>query len=375
MKRGSSMLILIATMVGLEGCLNGYRSANTTVSSSSAPSPSVTVPPALGSTPAPRTPTVPGLVLQLPGVNLSGAQYNAGKVGARLFFDYVYPTNAELDYYASKGMKIIRLPFDIDRLQPARLAALSATEAGYLDAVVQYAQTKGLIVLLDPHNFGYMNDNSGVSREIGVDPLMPNSYFADFWSRVATHFLTQDNVIFGLMNEPNAQSAVQWQASAAAAVQAIRLTGAKQEIFVQGTSWTGAESWVSSGNAAAWDGFTDSNFAFEVHEYLDADNSGSHVQCLTGKGATALVAFTQWASAHAVRGFLGEFGWSTDPTCPPEGTAITNYMYQNPTVWQGYTYWSGGPWLGPYMYSIEPTGLGTSTVVDQPQMAILEKNL
>jgi aryl-phospho-beta-D-glucosidase BglC (GH1 family) len=78
-----------------------------------------------------------------------------------------------LDYYSSKGLKVIRVPFDGNRMQSLRNGPLSATEVADLDAVVTYANSKGLTVILDPHNYGYLNDNSGVSREIGVDPLMP----------------------------------------------------------------------------------------------------------------------------------------------------------------------------------------------------------
>lgn len=305
--------------------------------------------------------------VQLPGVNISGGEYNTGKVGARLNYDYVYPNNGELDYFASKGMKIIRVGFDGNRIQPTRLGPLSTTEMASLDAVVSYAQTKGLIVLLDPHNYGYLLDNSGVSREIGVDPLMPNSYFADFWSKLSAHYVNTSNVYFGLMNEPNAQTAVQWKASAVAAVNAIRATGAKQKITIPGTAWTGGYSWVSSGNAAAWTGFTDSNFAFEVHEYLDSDNSGTHSVCATGSGSTGLVAFTTWARTNGYQGFLGESGWATNAGCMTEGNAIMDYLRANSDVWLGYTYWDAGAWLGNYMYSIEPL----PGPVDQPQMSIL----
>ena len=41
-------------------------------------------------------------------------------------------------------------------------------------------------------------------------------------------------------------------------------------------------------------------------------------------------------------------------------------MQQHTNVWQGVTYWAGGPWWGDYMFSIEP-----QNGVDKPQMAIL----
>lgn len=373
----ASMLIITTST----SCQTSGVGLSTPVSSSNSGSTQVTAPtlvttPTTTSAPKPNpTTTNPAGAIAMPGVNLSGGEYSLGKAGAQLDTDYIYPSNAEIDYYSSKNMKVFRMPFDLGRVQPKNLQPLSTTELGYLDAVVQYAQTKGMTVLLDPHMFGDMADDSNVSREIGVDPLMPASYFADFWSRLATHYLNQPNVIFGLMNEPNQQTAQQWHDAAIAAVNAIRATGATQMINVQGTAYTGAWTWVSSGNAAAWAGFTDPNFVYEVHQYLDSDGSGTHEQCTAGSGSSRLVAFTQWAQAQGVRGFLGESGWSNDPTCPAEGTAEMSYMTANPNVWYGYTYWTGGQWLGTYMYTIEPTGLGTKTVTDQPQMGILQLHL
>src|SRR5205807_5705153 len=54
----------------------------------------------------------------------------------------------------------------------------------------------------------------------------------------------------------------------------------------------------------SWAGFSDSNFAFEVHQYLDYDSSGTHSTCVTGLGATVLNEFTSWARTNGVNGFL-----------------------------------------------------------------------
>jgi endoglucanase len=50
------------------------------------------------------------------GVNLSGAEYDPG--GTQEGTNYTYPTDAEIDYYASKGMTVIRLPFLLERVEP-----------------------------------------------------------------------------------------------------------------------------------------------------------------------------------------------------------------------------------------------------------------
>ncbi len=238
-----------------------------------------------------------------------------------------------------------------------------------MDGVVAYAASRGLQVILEPHNFG-----SGYGHPVGSAET-PDSAFADLWSRLARHYAGSPNVIFGLMNEPHQQTAQQWLGSANAAIAAIRATGAGQQILVPGSYWTGAHSWVSTDNdTVIGPGIRDplGNFAFEVHQYLDSDSSGTHANVVSANiGVERLTAVTQWAEATGSRLFLGEFGVAQDPVSLAALANMVAYMKAHP-VWEGATYWAAGPWWGDYMFSIEPTGLGTGSVVDRPQMDVLE---
>jgi aryl-phospho-beta-D-glucosidase BglC (GH1 family) len=44
------------------------------------------------------------------GVNLAGAEFGSNVPGV-FGTDYTYPTHTEIDYYAAKGMSVVRLPF------------------------------------------------------------------------------------------------------------------------------------------------------------------------------------------------------------------------------------------------------------------------
>ena len=80
-----------------------------------------------------------------------------------------------------------------------------------------------------------------------------------------------------------------------------------------------------------------------------------------------MTAITQWAEATSHRLFLGEVGVGQPiRSASPPSTDMLTYMQQHTDVWQGVTYWAGGPWWGNYMFSIEP-----QNGVDKPQMAIL----
>ena len=120
------------------------------------------------------------------------------------------------------------------------------------------------------------------------------------------------------MNEPHDQSASDWFVSVNDAIAAIRQSGANQEILVPGSYWDGAWTWTTTDNAAViGTGVQDPlhNYAFEVHQYLDADGSGTHPGAVsTTIGVERVTAITQWAETTGTHLFLGEVGVSTDQT-------------------------------------------------------------
>ena len=320
------------------------------------------------------------------GVNLAGAEFappfdtvdghrNSNPDPGVFGINYTYPTHAEIDYYAAKGMSVVRLPFLWERIQPTQSGALDAAELGRLDDVVSYATGKGIKIEIELHDYGY-----GFGGLIGTQT--PNASFADVWGKLAGHFTSNPGVIFGLMNEPHVQSAADWLVSANAAIAAIRSAGALQEILVPGTGWDGAWSWTlaDTNNATViGPGVVDPghNFAFEVHQYLDSDSSGTHPGVVSPTiGVERLTAITQWAEANHQRLFLGEVGVDQQPISLQALDNMLTYIKQHTDVWSGVTYWAGGPWWGPYMFSIEPQNVNDpNNYGDKPQMGILEKHL
>jgi endoglucanase len=295
----------------------------------------------------------------LSGVNLSGGEYNAGS--SRLYWDYVYPSTAEIDYYASKGFKALRIPILCDRML---LNQTSTTDASIIYNLILYAQKYSMKIIIDVHQFGYMDQGL-----VGVTPSATAAFVA-FWGTMAKLLKSQSNVIFGLMNEPNAQSATEWVNAANAAIAAIRQAGASQLILVSGSYWTGAWTWTSTNNSGVMPSVIDpiKNFAFEVHQYLDFDGSGTHPTVVLGSGSSRLVDFTNWARSYRFKGFLGEFGFASNPSAMQEGQNLLAYMSKNSDVWLGWSYWAGGPWVGNYMFSVEP-----ANNVDKPQMQVLSQ--
>jgi endoglucanase len=315
-----------------------------------------------GTSPAPAT------NMAWRGVTLSGAEFGETKLPGTYNTDYTYPTASEAAYFKGKGMNTVRLPFMWERLQPTLNAAFDATELGRLTNFVQQVTANGTSVLLDPHNYARYRGNLIGSSQV------PNTAFADFWSRLATQFKGNTKVMFGLMNEPHDMPTEQWLAAANAALAAIRSAGASNTVTVPGNAWTGAwswqQNWYGTPNGTAMKGINDPgrNMVFEVHQYLDSDSSGTSATCVSPTiGSERLSTFTSWARSNGYRAVLGELGGAANDTCNKAVTDMLNHLQANSDVWGGWIWWSAGPWWGNYMYSLEPAG-----TTDKPQMAVLQ---
>jgi endoglucanase len=307
----------------------------------------------------------------LTGVNLATAAFGEAKPGV-FGKDYTYPTHAEVDYFLGKGMTVFRLAFTWENLQHKQFGDFDPAEFARLEDLVGYATSQGGRVLLDPHNKArYYNQIVG-SAEV------PATALADLWGKLAAQYAANPRVIFGLMNEPNSMPTEMWLDDANAAISAIRAAGAMNLILVPGNSWTSAHSWeqdccYGTPNGQAMLGVVDpaNNYAFEVHEYMDEDTSGTNEACVSRTiGSERLKTFTAWLREHGQKGFLGEFGGARNDTCYAALDDMLGYIDQNQDVWLGWTYWAAGPWWGEYMFTLEPLD-----GADRPQMAVLLRHI
>jgi endoglucanase len=309
--------------------------------------------------------------LRFTGVNIAGAEFASKKLPGKAGTDYFYPTSATIDHFSAKGMNTVRIPFLWERMQPALGADLNTAELDRLATVVSQATSRGMNVILDVHNYAaYLRQPIGSAS-------VPTEALADLWRRLAGRFKDNKQVIFGLMNEPKGLPTETWLAAANAAIASIRQTGAKNLILVPGNGWTGAHSWFGKSygtpNAEAMLGVVDpaNNYAFEAHQYLDSNYSGTHPQCQNEQiGVTTLQRFTQWLRDHRKRGFLGEFGGGSDPVCMAALDAMLADMEKNGDVWLGWTYWAAGFWPPTYFTSVQPVN-----GADRPQMSVLLKHV
>jgi endoglucanase len=294
----------------------------------------------------------PATAVTLTGVNLAGAEF--GGIPGLFGTAYVYPELREMRSFAAMGVNVFRVPVKWERLQRTQGGALEADEMARLDATIATATGMGVVVIIDVHNYArYM-------RKTLVTDGVPSSALADLWRRLALRYKDNPRVAFGLMNEPVRIGAAEWAKVASEAVVAIRGTGARNLILVPGTAWTGAHSWRKLAgyvsNATAMTGFVDpgNNFAFEFHQYFDANSSGTSPNCVTPEIAERRVAVaTDWLRETGNRGFLAEFGVSRQPECQAVLATVLKHLAAN-REWLGWTVWASSARFGSYPFNLYP---------------------
>lgn len=229
----------------------------------------------------------------LRGVNVCGAEFGVTVNGSFSNHDpgvcgkqYHYDGRATYGFLRGRGIRVVRLPFRWERLQPRPGEAFDEPELARLKEAVSLATGAGLEVILDLHNYGeyFLFDGAkGVRRTIGT-PEVPVEQFADVWRRLSVAFKDDPHVFYGLMNEPHdfpktadASPEKLWEAASRAALDAIRRNGDKKLVLVPGYNWSGVRTWRAM-HPAGWISDPADNFRYEAHHYWDADASGTYRQ-------------------------------------------------------------------------------------------------
>ena len=330
--------------------------------------PALTNTPATALLPARTSPAaaVPPSV-QLVGVALSGAAFGPSVLPGKHGTHYIYPAESYYKKYAEQGLKLVRLPFLWERIQPALNTELDAAQLALLTQSLDFAHKHGVKVVLDMHNY-YRYYKQPIGSE-----TVPVQSFADTWKRIAQKIGRHPELSgYGLMNEPNTKGL--WPEAALAAAKAIRQVDKTNWIYVAGDRFSSAWHWPQSNTqliADPWMRDPRNNLVFEAHMYLDRDTSGMYVDktetFAPDLGITRAKPFVEWLRANKLRGFIGEMGV---PNYAPDAIVamdnLLGYLRENCVPM---TYWAAGPWWGNYILALDVKG-----GAEQPQLPILRKH-
>ena len=330
------------------------------------------------------------------GINLAGGEFgdhvkdfsnsNPGQYGK----DYIYPRQATMEYFASNGMGLLRIPFRWERIQPELGKPLNRDELERLKDVVRRAASANAHVILDLHNYArykIKKDGKVVTQIVGDrgpsggTPLVTINHLCDLWQRLAREFRDNPTVIgYGIMNEPHDISKTEpsWKVISQAVVRAIRDVDPETAILVPGDRWSSARWFPEINGPKAWIDPKIPNIVYEAHLYFDRDGSGKYLLdydvCLTKdpllrqRGADYVKPFLDWCENNKAQGFIGEFGVPSDPRWL---AIMDDFLRTIRKAGVGGCYWAAGPWWGNYPLSIQPD---KKTWQHAPQMKILQKH-
>lgn len=311
--------------------------------------------------------------LEMPfGVNLAGAEFAHDQIPGVYGKNYIYPTTEEIDYFKSKGLTLLRVPFLWERMQPVLGGELDSVELSRFKIFIDAAQERNVWVIPDMHN--YCRRYVDKTRYIIGSPEVTISHLADAWRKLAVELKSYNNIWgYGVMNEPHdLLENVSWFSIVQATIDDIRKEDTKTTIIVAGDSWSSASRWPTfSGNLKYLKDPSD-NLIFEGHIYFDDDASGSYrgsyeeEKASETTGISRAIPFVEWLKQNNLRGFIGEYGVpDTDPRWLVTLDKLLAYLQKNGV---NGTYWAAGPQWGKYKLAVEPIN-----GVDRPQMKVLEK--
>lgn len=308
------------------------------------------------------------------GVNLACAEFNEANMPGVFDKHYTYPTNKELDYFQSKGLMLIRLPFKWERMQPELYGALDEAELNRLKTFIAAADKRKMKVIPDLHNYGrrFVNAKKTI---IGTGGLTVEHY-ADVWKKLAAELKDFKNIYgYGLMNEPHdLDESTTWFEMAQACIKSVREIDMKTTIIVGGDDWSSAERWIEKSDTLKYLVDPAHNMIFEAHVYFDSDASGSYKKsfeeegCTPTKGVERVQPFAKWLKKNRFKGLVGEYGVPDNDERWLKTT--DNFLAYLRKEGISATYWAAGPWWGKYKLSIEPRD-----GQDRPQMKVVVKYL
>nr|AMK37824.1 endoglucanase [Inonotus obliquus]AMK37825.1 endoglucanase [Inonotus obliquus] len=303
------------------------------------------------SAPSPSAPAIPFMG----GVNSAGYDFSVATDGS-FKGTGVTPPPEQFTHFASQGANIFRIPFAWQLMTPTVGGSINDTFFQIYDSSVQAALSSGsnVHVILDVHNYARWNG------QIIAQGGPTNDQFASLWSQVAQRYANEPRVIFGVMNEPHDVPNINtWAGSVQAAVNAIRSAGAtSQFILIPGSSWASAEALPREAGPALLT-VTDpaggtSKLLFDVHKYLDSDNSGTHPDCVTDN-VQVLQTLVNWLKSNGNRqALLSETGGGNTASCETELKSQLAFVKANSDSIVGFTAWSAGAFDTTYVLTLTP---------------------
>ncbi|KAL5611857.1 hypothetical protein BROUX41_000569 [Berkeleyomyces rouxiae] len=297
------------------------------------------------------------------GVAIAGADFGCDIDGSCDTSQVVFPIHdigdvdgaAQMRHFAhDDGLNMFRLPISWQFLTAHR-GGSDLDKDGFekYKKLMQACLDTGAYCQIDLHNFARFDN--GIVGQGGPS----NDVFAKLWTNIAAPWKDNDHVVFGLMNEPHDLDIQAWADTCQHVVNELRKSGAEsQMILLPGTNFTNSATMIENGSAESMlaitnpDGSTD-NLLLDIHQYLDIDNSGQHVECVRDN-ADSFERLADYLRKRDRQGMISETGASSDSSCIKMFCSQTDAILRNSDVYVGLVGWSAGSFKLDYIMTMTP---------------------
>lgn len=305
------------------------------------------------------------------GITLCGAEFGEKNLPGVLNVHYTYPTVKDIHYFASKGIKLIQLPFKWERIQQNLGGPLNQRELLLIQQFVDNCAYYDVKVNLVLQNFGRYSINN-IEYIVGGNVVSAN-HLADFWQKMAKAMINKQNIVaFTLMNEPHDMQGYNWPYTVQKVINSIRQADGITALIIDGENYSNPATWEYYNDNLKYLKDPANNIYFNAHCYFDNDYSGRYKVSYDYDGANEwtgvqrIQPFINWLKKNNLKGYVGEFGI-------PKNDArwfkvLNNFLECLKRNNLKGSYWAAGPWWKNYPLSIQP-----ENNQDQPQLLVYQK--
>ncbi|STX29213.1 Endoglucanase precursor [Legionella beliardensis] len=350
---------------------------------------------------------------ELAGINLSGLEF--GKVIDPTVIpnlsqedtDSQYSDLKETEAFIQAGMNTVRVPLSWGYLQldgPGKGSSNLDYYNNYIKPLLQTLTKAKVHTIVDLHaymrysKFGEQYSGCGPSGNCPDGTLIDNEEaYKSVWSQLIKLIqndseINKDYILLDLMNEPVKVPNDKVFTIQASLIKMLRNNQYTGYILIEGNNWSGLHSWSDEwvgdnnqvyANATLFtrenfikSGITDlSKILINVHQYFDADYSGTHDQCLTdltsqGPQGFNLNPFIEFLKNNQLKAIVTEFGVGKDSaSCSVALNQFMQYLQQNASKgksygFAGWTIWSSGHGWGDYNLRVKSDSYAMQVLSD-----------
>ncbi|WAQ93219.1 hypothetical protein PtA15_18A277 [Puccinia triticina] len=280
-------------------------------------------------------------------INLPGFEFGAQADGSYLSSTNPPqpPPESQINHFLGQNVNFFRVPVAWEYLQPEMNGKLNEANLKTYKTFIEKITSRKAYVAIDLHTFARYK-----GQIVGESPSTPAEALVSIWTLLGQVFKDNQLVIFGISNEPHDLDITKWATTVQAVVSGLRGKNIKNVILIPGTDYTSMKTFPQWYKAMKVVKNPDGSFdglLFEVHRYLDGDNSGTSPECVASH-TDEVAAAVELLKADKRQVILGETGGGSTESCKKFLPELAKAVVEAYPVFGGFALWAAGSFKADY---------------------------